>query len=60
MSRIGRKPILIPTGVEVKVDHAQVSVKGPLGKMNWTLYPGIQAQVENGIVSLTREADSVK
>ena len=28
--------------------------------MNWSLFPGIQAQVENGIVSLTRETDSVK
>ena len=60
MSRIGRKPISIPAGVEVKVDSDQVSVKGPLGKLNWSLFPGIQAQVENGIVSLTRETDSVK
>ncbi len=60
MSRIGRKPISIPTGVEVKVDNAQVSVKGPLGKLDWTLYPGIQAEVVNGIVSLTRESDSMK
>ncbi len=60
MSRIGLKPISIPTGVEVKVDHPQVSVKGPLGELNWTLYPGIQAQVENGIISLTREAESAK
>ena len=60
MSRIGRKPISIPSGVEVKVDSDQVLVKGPLGKLNWTLYPGIQAQVEGGTVSLTRKADSLK
>ena len=60
MSRIGRKPISIPSGVEIKVDRDQVSVKGPLGKLNWSLYPGIQAQVEGGTVSLTRESDSVK
>ena len=60
MSRIGRKPISIPTGVEVKVHESQVLVKGPLGQMQWSLCPGIQAQVENGVVSLTRESDSVK
>lgn len=60
MSRIGRKPISIPTGVEVKVDSNQVSVKGPLGKLNWSLFPGIKAEVEGGTVSLTRETDSIK
>jgi len=60
MSRIGRKPISIPAGVEVKVHDAQVLVKGPLGQLQWSLYPGIQAQVENGVVSLTREGDSVR
>ena len=48
MSRIGRKPISIPAGVEVKVHEAQVLVKGPLGQLQWSLYPGIQAQVEDG------------
>ncbi len=60
MSRIGRKPISIPSGVEVKVNNAQVFVKGPLGQLEWSLSPGIQAQVENGVVSLTRENDSVR
>ena len=60
MSRIGRKPISIPTGVEVKVHEAQVLVKGPLGQLQWSLHPGIQAQVEKGVVSLTREGDSAK
>lgn len=60
MSRIGRKPISIPSGVEVKVHDSQVLVKGPLGQLQWSLYPGIQAQVENGVISVTREGDSVK
>jgi len=60
MSRIGRKPIPIPSGVEVKVNDAKVFVKGPLGQLQWSLFPGIQAQVDNGVVSLTREGDSVK
>ncbi len=60
MSRIGRKPIPIPSGVEVKVHDDKVSVKGPLGQLEWDLSPGIQAQVENGNVSLLRANDSVK
>ena len=60
MSRIGRKPIPIPSGAEVKVQDAKVLVKGPLGQMEWALTPGIDAQVEKGVVSVTRANDSVK
>jgi len=60
MSRIGRNPIPIPSGVDVKVDDASVLVKGPLGQMEWSLFPGIHAEVDNGVVSLTRENDSPK
>ena len=60
MSRIGRKPIPIPFGVEVKVQEAKVLVKGPLGQLEWELYPGIQAKVEDGVLSVTRASDSVK
>ena len=60
MSRIGRKPIPIPQGVEVRVQEGNVLVKGPLGQLQWGLSPGIQAKVENGEVSLTRKGDSAK
>ena len=60
MSRIGKKPIAIPSGVEVKVIDTKVLVKGPLGQLEWTLNHGIKAQVADGIVELTRENDSVK
>ena len=60
MSRIGRMPIPIPSGVDVKVVDANVLVKGPLGQMEWSLFPGIHAEVDNGVVSLTRENDSPK
>ena len=58
MSRIGRKPIAIPSGVDVKVSASSVLVKGPLGEMEWSLFPGIHAEVDNGVVSLSRENDS--
>jgi large subunit ribosomal protein L6 len=60
MSRIGRKPIPIPQGVEVTVHDRNVLVKGPLGQMQWGLNPGIQAKVENGEVIVTRQSDAAK
>ncbi len=60
MSRIGKKPITIPSGVEVKIEDSRVMVKGPLGQLQWTLSPGIQAEVQNDALSLTRSGNSVK
>ncbi len=57
MSRIGKKPIPVPTGVDVKVAGSVVSVKGPLGKLDWTLTPGIGVTVDNGQVVVTRASD---
>ena len=50
MSRIGNKPIPVPTGVDVKISGSIVSVKGPLGKLDWTLKPGIGVTVDKGQV----------
>jgi large subunit ribosomal protein L6 len=60
MSRIGRKHIAIPPGVEVAISNGEVVVKGPLGRLQWSLNPGIQAQVESGVVRVTRNGDSAK
>ncbi len=60
MSRIGRKPIPIPSGVDVRIDNAKVMVNGPLGKLEWALFPGIHAEIDKGFVSVTRENDSAK
>jgi large subunit ribosomal protein L6 len=60
MSRIGRKPIPIPPGVEVTVHADNVLVKGPLGQLEWGLNPGIQAKVEKGEVSVIRKGNSAK
>ena len=57
MSRIGRKPIVIPTGVEVKIDGSSVTVKGPKGTLNSHINPIITAKVENGEVVVTRPND---
>ncbi len=54
MSRIGKKPVQVPTGVDVKVNGSIVSIKGPLGKLDWKLAPGIGVTVEKGQVLVTR------
>ena len=60
MSRIGKKPIAIPGGVEVKVAGSTVSVKGPLGKLDWSLEQGVDVAVSNGQVVVGRASDDRK
>jgi large subunit ribosomal protein L6 len=58
MSRIGRKPIVIPAGVEVKLSGNQVSVKGPKGALNLTLHPLMKVAQKEGEVVVTRPGNS--
>ncbi len=60
MSRVGRKPIPIPSGVEVKVADSQVSVKGPLGTLQWSVAEGIRVAVSDGQVEVVRQNDEQK
>lgn len=57
MSRIGRKPITLPQGVEVKVDGSNVTVKGKKGTMDFRVLPNIEVSVEDGHVSVKRDSD---
>lgn len=57
MSRIGNKPIDVPTGVDVKVTGTTVSVKGPLGKLDWTLTHGIGVTVDKSQLVVTRPSE---
>src|SRR6266849_4848060 len=54
MSRIGKKEIPLPKGVEVKQDGNAVTVKGPKGTLSTALVPGIGVKVENNVVLFTR------
>ena len=58
MSRIGRMPIPIPQGVEVKIDGVNVAVKGPLGSLSRELHPRPQVKVVDGQIIVTRLSDS--
>jgi large subunit ribosomal protein L6 len=55
MSRIGKLPIALPKGVEVKMDGGKVSVKGPLGQLDQAIKADIELSVEDGNVVLTRK-----
>lgn len=57
MSRIGRAPITVPAGVEVKVDGQHVSVKGPKGALEMNVAPTMKVEVEAGVVHVTRPND---
>lgn len=58
MSRIGKKPVNLPSGVvvEVSADNT-VSVKGPLGHLTQKVDPDITVKVDNGVVELSRPTD---
>ena len=57
MSRIGRAPITVPAGVEVKVDGQHVFVKGPKGALEMNAAPTMKVEVEAGVVHVTRPND---
>ena len=57
MSRIGRKPVNIPAGVEVKVNEGVVIVKGPKGTLTQKVHPNMDVKVEGTEVIVTRPND---
>ncbi len=57
MSRIGKMPISIPSGVEVKVDGDAVKVKGPKGQLEETIVAHIRVEVADGQVNVHRESE---
>ena len=58
MSRIGRMPIVLPEGVEVKVENGLVTVKGPKGQLSQQIgNKDISVAVENNTIVLSRAND---
>ncbi len=58
MSRVGNKPIAIPSGVEVKVANGnEVSIKGPKGALSQLVDTELTVQVDNGYLSVVRPTD---
>jgi large subunit ribosomal protein L6 len=57
MSRIGRKPIDVPAGVDITLQHGAVTVKGPRGQMEQALPETITVERENGTLMVQRAND---
>ena len=58
MSRIGRLPIEIPTGVDVKITGSHVKIKGPKGEMEFTFSPSIELSFKDSEIIVTRPSDT--
>ncbi|MCL2018639.1 MAG: 50S ribosomal protein L6 [Oscillospiraceae bacterium] len=57
MSRIGRKPIAVPDGVDVKIDGGLVTVKGPKGTLSGEIKPEITVRIEGTELLVERSGD---
>lgn len=60
MSRIGKKPIEIPQGVEVKIESQKVIVKGPKGELQKEVRPEIKVETKNGKILITPQKETKK
>jgi large subunit ribosomal protein L6 len=60
MSRIGRLPIPIPSGVDIAIDGQDVSVKGPKGQLSLTIAEPISVAREDTVLKVTRPSDDGK
>ncbi len=59
MSRIGKKPIELPKGVDIKIDGRNISVKGPKGSLSWEHPERLSVKVDAGVMTVER-ADETK
>ena len=57
MSRIGRKPINIPAGVDVKLENSVITVKGPKGTLTQKVNPNMTVEINDGIIEVKRPND---
>lgn len=57
MSRIGRKPITIPNGVNVTLDDTVITVKGPKGTLSRTVHKDMKISVQDNVITIERPSD---
>jgi len=57
MSRIGRMPVVVPSGVDVTIDGREVTVKGPKGNLHLEVPAPIEVQKTDGVITVTRPSD---
>jgi large subunit ribosomal protein L6 len=57
MSRIGKQPISVPSGVDLKVNGSSVAVKGPKGQLQRDMHPNMKIELQDGVVTVVRTTD---
>ncbi|MCR6699659.1 MAG: 50S ribosomal protein L6 [Dokdonella sp.] len=61
MSRVAKKPISLPKGVDCKIESGTITVKGPKGTLTFAVPAGVDATIEDGVVQFSaREQDDIK
>ena len=58
MSRVGRQPVTIPDGVKVALDEGTFVAEGPKGRVEEALIEGLQVEVEDGVLTVSRSTES--
>ncbi|GIP50843.1 50S ribosomal protein L6 [compost metagenome] len=58
MSRIGRKPITVPSGVDITLDNSVITVKGPKGTLTRELHKDIKVSVDSNVITVERPSDN--
>ncbi len=57
MSRVGRKPVIVPAGVQVTIKDGHIAIKGPKGELKRVIPIGVAAKLEAGQIAITRDGD---
>jgi len=57
MSRVGKKPIEIPSGVEARIETGKITVKGPLGELSQKVHPKLSIKKESNTLVVERPSD---
>ncbi len=57
MSRIGKKPVTLPKGVNLELEGQTVAVKGPRGELRRTLHPEMQLALADGVLTVARPSE---
>jgi large subunit ribosomal protein L6 len=60
MSRIGRKPVTVPSGVTAEIDGQTVRVKGPKGELSRTVHAEMIVKMENGSITVGRPSEETR
>ncbi|KKT79121.1 50S ribosomal protein L6 [Candidatus Giovannonibacteria bacterium RIFCSPHIGHO2_12_44_12] len=58
MSRLGKKPIIVPAGVEIKIDGQKVSVRGPKGELSRVFRDEISFVLKDGLIEISPRIDT--